>query len=98
MNDLDMGPGSLPSLEEPTEGMPGGAEGTGEGAKGRVNYKGPDQRCESCEHFDGTDTCAKYQFSTDAGGVCDSWSGESDEVTPLGEEDIGTLPGLELEE
>lgn len=90
-------PGKLTSLEDPEESMEQTAGPTGEEAKESAGYTGADQRCASCEYFDGAAKCNKFQFSAEPDGHCTSWEagGETPAYEAEGEEDEAFLPELQ---
>lgn len=51
-------------------------EADGEGLKKDWNYRGPDQTCGSCDHFD-NGTCKKGGFQCEEGGGCNEHSSGS---------------------
>jgi hypothetical protein len=60
-------------------------------------YSGPEQRCESCQSFDGESQCGKFNSAVDGQGHCSDWSGQAgvDEYNDGGESELTAPEGIE---
>jgi hypothetical protein len=81
------------------EGMPSKSASKQDNPSTPPGYTGPEQRCESCQHFDGEAKCVKFDSAVDAQGHCSAHEGpESSEKYDESGEDQLEGPSEDIEE